>query len=76
MPDAERTLGEFGARIAAVESGQVDLERAIGQVTTDVHAIRIMFAEARGGWKAVLAICAAVGGIIAFVVDNVLHRAR
>lgn len=54
--DTQRTLGEHGARLLAVE-------RDVAEIGRDVKAIRDTLAQARGGWKTLLLVAGAAGAM-------------
>ena len=61
MPETDRTLGEHGARLDAVE-------RDIAEIKSDVKKILAQVNEARGGWRLMMTLgsaSAAVGAILA-----------
>ena len=61
MPETERTLGEHGARLTAVEED-------IHEIKADVKTILKQMAEAQGGWKMLMMVggaSATIGGLIA-----------
>lgn len=54
--DTQRTLGEHGARLVAVE-------RDVSEISRDVKAIRETLAQARGGWKTLMLVGGAAGAV-------------
>ncbi len=61
MPEIERTLGEHGARLTAVEDD-------IAEIKADVKTVLRQMAEAQGGWKVLMLVggaSATIGGLLA-----------
>lgn len=54
--DTQRTLGEYGAKIEALQDDVTGLR-------TDVKTIMLTLAEARGGWKTLVAVGTVAGAI-------------
>lgn len=66
MGEEQRTLGEHGARLDA-------LERDIGEIKRDVKDLLAQVSEARGGWKFMLALsgfASFVGAALTWVVQH------
>lgn len=66
--DTQRLLGEFGARLTA-------LERTAEQTNESVHRVEEFISNVKGGWKVVLGLSAMVGAIAAFLLEKVFHVA-
>lgn len=65
MPD-ERTLGEHGARLDA-------LERQIEKIDKNVETLLQQVAEARGGWKGMMALAgfaSSIGAGLTWVIQH------
>lgn len=61
MAEVERTLGEHGARLTAVEDD-------IAEIKADVKMVLKQMAEAQGGWKMLMMVggaSATLGGLLA-----------
>ena len=61
MPEIERTLGEHGARIAALEKDVTRMEEKLDRILETLS-------EAKGGWKMLMMVggaSATIGGLIA-----------
>ena len=52
--DTQRTIGEHGGRLSA-------LERDIGDIKTDLREVRDLLAQAKGGWKTLLLVAGVAG---------------
>jgi len=66
MADEQRTLGEHGARLDA-------LERDIGEIKGDVKSLLQQVSEARGGWRGMMALAgfaSAVGAALTWIVQH------
>lgn len=66
----ERTLGEHGARIAA-------LERRLEKIDTNVELLLQQVAEARGGWKGIMALAgfaSALGAAATWIAQHLWTR--
>lgn len=83
--DGQRVIGEYGAKISHLTDGQARMALRLTEVElglnsqltalrNDVHAIREMFAEMRGGWRVVLVAAAAIGVIGSWIANVVFKR--
>lgn len=60
MPDIDRDLGRHDAQI-------VQLQEDMRSMKDDVHEIKIMLSEAKGGWRMIMMIAGVAGTLGAFL---------
>ena len=67
----EHALGRHEAHIDAMKSTQAEQAEDIRAIKNDIHAIREMLAEAKGGWRTLMwvaGVAGAAGAILAKVI--------
>jgi hypothetical protein len=72
MVSAERELGEFGARLDAMEARQNSMDETIKSIDQKLTIVRDTMLRAEGSWKALVGIAmasAAVGAGLAKIAD-------
>lgn len=59
----EHALGRHESSIEAMKDTQVKQAETLEQMGKDIHAIREMLAEAKGGWRTLMWVAGAAGAI-------------
>lgn len=75
--EVQRELGKHEAEIQAIQETQRGQAAALDTIKTDIHAIREILAEARGGWRVLVGVAATsatIGAIVAKYLPAIFGR--
>lgn len=74
MTDPTTELAVHGERITVLQGSVSELRDDFKGMREDVHAIRLMLSEVRGGWKVSMRVAAVAGAIAALIAEAFLRK--
>lgn len=60
----------------SLEQSQKDMRADINAIRSDLHEVKLMMAEAKGAWKAAVAIAGVAGAVIGALMSFVVQMAK